>query len=166
MHDAEEAYPPGDIAAPIKSRAECTDLRYVQAGIRRVIVSRFGLGDELPQLVHDADQIMLATEARDLLASDWMPDGPEPQRHKLAHTWTAMQAELAFVARFQELHGDSVLPVLERLLPERWRDNGDDPLDNRYPTAYQRDDQIIMRVLLVELERCRHAFDNQPEIPK
>jgi len=157
MHDGEEAYPPGDIATPFKQHAASQVLVEVQERIRAAICSRFGLGDELPELVHRADRVLLATEARDLMAGDWMPADCEPQRHPLQLTWSPGQAELIFLRRFQELSdesdgaGDDVREALQHLLPPRWVEV--DSIENRYPPAHPREDAVIISMMLRELQR-------------
>lgn len=151
MHDAEEAYPPGDIAAPFKVHPLAEPLVEAAERIRAAVCSRFGLLDDLPDLVHQADRVMLATEARDLVASDWMPPDAKPQAHAIEHTWSPDVAELAFLLRFQALTDEPVLPTLRRVLPERWRVPPSPAPFNRYPDPYPRADGLIIRMMLDEL---------------
>lgn len=62
MHDAAEAYV-GDMTRPMKvTLGDC--FADVEEGVLRVIAERFGLPMPMPPAVHDADDRMLATEAR------------------------------------------------------------------------------------------------------
>lgn len=105
LHDATEAYL-GDLPRPIKlllpeyERAEDT--------MMRLIAGRFGLPWPMPPSVARADRLLLATEARDLMApppEDWGLDAaPLPGR---IEPWSAVEAERAFLRRFDELGGTS-----------------------------------------------------------
>jgi uncharacterized protein len=72
LHDAEEAFPPGDVASPTKVLPECEALRARGCQIRHLILRKYGLPPELPEAVRVADLRALATERRDL-----MPMRPE-----------------------------------------------------------------------------------------
>lgn len=67
MHDATEAYLV-DLPRPIKKHSELG--RYfkpIEDGLWQAIALRFNLPQIIPQEVHDADNIMLLTEKRDLM---------------------------------------------------------------------------------------------------
>ncbi len=112
MHDAAEAYLP-DIASPIK------DSIYVDlepgmmipfASLERLllqaIANRFGLISDMPPEVKDADLVMLATEARDLMAPPPEPwsqiPGIEPDAG-IIKPWTPDEAEHQFRCRALEV---------------------------------------------------------------
>ena len=70
LHDASEAYAV-DLPTPIKRQV----VGYAEAEklIMNAIAEAFDLPENMPQIVKDADEIMLATEARDLMGNpqDW-----------------------------------------------------------------------------------------------
>ena len=66
LHDAAEAYL-GDLSTPIKR--VCPEFAELEAIIMRAVCDRFDLSPDMPGPVYDADQRMLATEARDCLRS-------------------------------------------------------------------------------------------------
>lgn len=69
LHDAAEAYI-GDVATPLKR--QLFDYAEIEQKVERAIADRFNLTLPMSAYVHRADQIMLATEKRDL-----MPDGDD-----------------------------------------------------------------------------------------
>ncbi|MCR4508897.1 phosphohydrolase [Pseudomonas sp. 32.2.56] len=71
LHDATEAYV-GDMVRPLKQHPSMHDYREIEYGIWIAICDRFAIDYTLPQAVHKADMIALATERRDL-----MPNHPE-----------------------------------------------------------------------------------------
>lgn len=70
LHDAAEAYLV-DIPRPLKMAPGLEYYRAYERTLERVIFRRFGLPDEIPAVVKQADQRLLVTEGRDLL-------GPHP----------------------------------------------------------------------------------------
>jgi hypothetical protein len=86
LHDAHEAYSGfGDVCRPAKGLSEVVPR--IEAGLDQVIAARFGFSPEFfsHELVKQADQVLLATEARDLMREPWQPatltwraDLPEP----------------------------------------------------------------------------------------
>lgn len=67
LHDAPEAYL-GDMVRPLKRGLP--EYKAVEDIVWKVILKRFGLEEVWPEVemfVHEADQVMLATERRDLL---------------------------------------------------------------------------------------------------
>lgn len=83
MHDAGEAYY-GDISTPMKiamGRYYGSSWGIIMDRIDSVIAQRFRLSDPMPDSVHHADKVALATEKRDLLGPcnfDWVIELPEP----------------------------------------------------------------------------------------
>lgn len=69
LHDASEAYL-GDMVSPLKHDPRLGEAyRAIEAKVQRVIHQKFGLGEvEHDAALHKADLVMLATEARDLMA--------------------------------------------------------------------------------------------------
>jgi 5'-nucleotidase len=103
LHDLGEAYL-GDMPRPIKlgfPAFEEAELRLV-----RVACEVFGLPWPMPAEVKQADDALLATEMRDLMApppEDWkLREAPLAGR---IEPWSAEEAELAFLARYRELTG-------------------------------------------------------------
>ncbi len=73
LHDASEAYL-CDVARPVKRSAGMEGYRAIEAKVEAVIAERFGLMHPLPEVVKQADEILLVTEARDLVPAfgpDW-----------------------------------------------------------------------------------------------
>lgn len=65
LHDASEAYL-GDIVRPVK---RSLPLAHVEDAIHRAISERFFLPWPMPEAVRHADEVLLATEARDFMAT-------------------------------------------------------------------------------------------------
>lgn len=77
IHDAAEAYI-GDVVSPVKRL--CPELYVVERRLLNVICDKLGLPRDMPASVLEADERMLATEARDLLIGDvsWCKAAPYP----------------------------------------------------------------------------------------
>ncbi len=103
LHDAAEAYV-ADLPRPFKRGMDL--YQQIEDNLLRVIVRHFGLPWPMPAPVRQADEIMLATEQRDLMAPP-----PEPwgiRAKPLPDTvvpLTAHEAERLFLQRFQRLTG-------------------------------------------------------------
>ncbi|TNF35165.1 MAG: hypothetical protein EP329_06525 [Deltaproteobacteria bacterium] len=103
MHDASEPYL-ADVPRPLKERLpeyHVAEDRFMQA-----VAARFGLPWPMPESVHHADTVLLATEARDLMGTDattWGIDvAPLPE---VIAPWSPTEAEAAFLALWRELGG-------------------------------------------------------------
>ena len=105
MHDASEAFLT-DLSSPLKRSGKFQDYVACERKLQQAICIRFGLPLEEPPSVKKADNLLLATEARDLLGplhSDWkLPVEPLPFT---ITPWTSDQAEDKFIKRFFELTG-------------------------------------------------------------
>jgi hypothetical protein len=66
MHDASEAYLL-DIPRPLKRLDSMDEYRKMEKRVMECICDRFGLPRKMPGEVHEADQVMLATEQRDIM---------------------------------------------------------------------------------------------------
>lgn len=111
LHDATEAYV-GDLVRPIKlyipEFIEMEDNVWETA-----IAPKFGLPAEMPQAVKDVDNLILVTEARDLLPDGanimkkWGIDVEPIDELDIARNgrdpWPPGEAEAQFLARFREL---------------------------------------------------------------
>ena len=110
LHDSSEAYL-GDVIRPLK--LVLPGYKEIEKKWERIIGRRFGLGDlltEMPDVIKRADNVMLATERRDLLS-----DGPGHRRWTLHETplpeklvpWSAQESEVRFLERFKQLWGQA-----------------------------------------------------------
>jgi hypothetical protein len=103
LHDAAEAYI-SDLPRPLKATAP--GFRAAEDRLLEVIVTRFGLAWPMPAAVAHADDVLLATEMRDLMAppaAAW-PLGATPLDETIVPVGFA-EAEQLFLARFAELGG-------------------------------------------------------------
>jgi hypothetical protein len=107
LHDAAEAYmadTPGALKALIPGFKE------IENGILDEIFHTFGLSPGIPPVIKTADNVLLATEARDLMAHDgedwrevlrdWNLHGAEPHSSKII-PWSAFRAEHQFLYWFK-----------------------------------------------------------------
>lgn len=101
MHDASEAYLV-DMPRPIKNVLQ--GYRDLETNLDKVIRAKFELPETMSKEVHWADNVMLATERRDLMPATatpwcWLPEpyGPkiDPMTPKDAQEW--------FLKRYNEL---------------------------------------------------------------
>lgn len=103
LHDASE-YVLQDIPRPLKLLPEFDFYRDAESRAMDVICKKFGLAPGMPYSVHEADNRMLATEARDLMS----PLHPEwrvmhaPYARRIAY-WPPDVAEVSFMRRFRAL---------------------------------------------------------------
>lgn len=109
LHDSPEAYL-GDWTRPLKIAMRETGLRgpdAIYTVIADVVSEKYGIDlNHLPREVKHADEVMLATERRDLMnhaPNDW-ETLPEPAGF-IVVPWSADVAERAFLARFRECMG-------------------------------------------------------------
>ena len=103
LHDATEAYV-GDLPRPIKQQLPA--YRQAEEELMRVIAERFGLSWPMPAAVVEADTVLLATAARDLMAPPPAPWGlgVEPLPERIV-PWEAERAEREYLACYEELAG-------------------------------------------------------------
>ena len=101
LHDASEAYL-ADIPRPIKSLLPGYKDREKQ--VMEGICNKFGLPIVEPPDVKTADNVMLATEMRDLMPNmdESPPDCPEPEEWNI-EPWHFDAAKKIFLQRFDEL---------------------------------------------------------------
>ena len=101
LHDVAEAYI-GDIARPVKQQFPA--IEGMEERLLRAAVERFGLAWPIPDKVGEIDEVLLATEARDLMEqppADWKLRA-RPLTDPIC-PMTPLQAEQAFLERFAEL---------------------------------------------------------------
>lgn len=100
MHDAGEAYLP-DIPRPIKQNMEYFQL--IENNILNIISSKFHLSPYNQNEIKKADEILLATEARDLMGDpqDWSST-IKPYKMKI-NPWIWRSAEILFLHRAKVL---------------------------------------------------------------
>jgi uncharacterized protein len=102
LHDASEAYLV-DIPRPLKRLPVFAPYREVEERLMRVIAERFDLGWPEPDVVKWADNVMLATEARDLMRQihPWNP--LPPPAPEVIQPWTSADAAVRFRALYADL---------------------------------------------------------------
>lgn len=105
LHDASEAYLV-DLPRPVK-RASEIGVAYTRAetAVMAVICDRFGLPREEPSSIKEADNVVLMTEARDIMMPPpvpWRESGIKPLPLSIM-TWTPVQAKRRFLDRFEDL---------------------------------------------------------------
>lgn len=101
LHDASEAYLV-DVPRPVK--ALLVGYREIEERVMAAVCVKFGLPIKRPESVHLADEILLATEARDLMKPSrvaW-PPMPRPLDERITPR-SAEQARVAFLNRFERL---------------------------------------------------------------
>lgn len=124
LHDAAEAYV-GDAVRPIKAdlyfwpvQGRCHAFEEVEAKIMRAIHEAFGLpaltADERAVIKH-ADNVALATEARDLMGDPQWPGLPEPMAPKVDPWRPGAPSRNAFMVKFNMLRGMTKKQALEAL---------------------------------------------------
>lgn len=104
LHDASEAYLV-DIPSPLKCLPAFAEYRESEEILMLAICVRFGLAPEEPPSVRRADEILLATEARDLMPfrpEHWSTLRAMPMS-EVIRPWDSMTAKARFLHRFEEL---------------------------------------------------------------
>ena len=101
LHDAAEAYL-ADLPRPLKH--QLAEYQAHEDRLLRSIAQRFELAWPIPAAVFEADDRMLATEARDLMAPPPAPWGLTalPLDDKIV-PWTSLEAERAYLGAFEKL---------------------------------------------------------------
>jgi hypothetical protein len=101
MHDAAEAYI-SDIPRPVKPML--MEFKAIENKILGIIGAKFNLGDPDYDAIRYADDVMLATEKRDVLlpGPEWGIKLPDPLPIEI-NPWPAGMAEELFLGRAREL---------------------------------------------------------------
>lgn len=101
LHDASEAYL-GDLAHPVKLL--CPEYKAIETRLEVAIAKKFGLKFPRPPIVKKADNIVVATEARDLKrAPKDIYHMPEPPASMWIHPVGFQAARTLFLIRYTEL---------------------------------------------------------------
>jgi 5'-nucleotidase len=103
MHDASEAYV-ADLARPIKMMPQMQSYRDMEAVVEKAIRAKYGLPKKMSPIVKRADEIMLRTEARDLmgpLQPGWI--FREQALPAVIKPWSADLAEYRFKEEYYNL---------------------------------------------------------------
>lgn len=100
LHDATEAYV-ADVPRPLKQ--SLPTYKDAENNVWRAIAARYGLGAELPAVVHEADNRILADEVQqNMKPMEWHNNHDDPLGVELQF-WTPAQAEHEFIAMFRFL---------------------------------------------------------------
>ena len=106
MHDASEAYL-SDLARPIKHLPEFQFYRDLENSLMAKIAARFEFDWPMSEIVREADNVLLGTEARDLI---YRPIDDWHLRYKMLdhriHPMTPDAADFSFRCLFHELRDD------------------------------------------------------------
>lgn len=109
LHDGHEVYPPGDQLSPTL-RYDCAETQAIRALSRRAadaFRTALGLPLVMPDIVKQADAVMLATEKRDLMPPELTGDDngrilPTPRPRRI-EVWDPEHARAAFFRRLSDV---------------------------------------------------------------
>lgn len=109
LHDATEGLGLLDMPRPVKHAPELAGYRAAERRLEAVIAQAFGLSEAMPLSVKRADDILLATERRDLMSRPHVPwvtgeTGATPMLAPI-EPWEPARARAEFLRRFDELTG-------------------------------------------------------------
>lgn len=99
LHDAAEAYTV-DVPRPLKRFL--VGYKEAEAKVMSAIAERFGLADEMPAVVHDADNRIIGDELANLVPMDWHAKHADPLGVELKY-WSPEKAREEFMATFDAL---------------------------------------------------------------
>ena len=101
LHDAAEAYV-GDMITPVKRHLK--EYQNVEDKILAAIAERFGMSLPWPKRVGEADKIMMATEARDLMSPGCLAKKgyPPPTTIKI-EPWSQLKARNSWLCEYHQL---------------------------------------------------------------
>ena len=102
LHDAAEAYVV-DVPRPLKRHL--LGYREIESGVHYAVCERFNIDPGMPASVFNADQVLLATEARDLMSrppNAWAPM-PDPLPDRILDPLPPYRAKDWFMQRFRAL---------------------------------------------------------------
>jgi len=104
LHDASEAYLI-DVPRPVKPAL--VGYKAAEARVMAAVCARFGLQLEMPAVVHEADDRIIADELVNLVPMDWHARHDDPLGVTLRY-WSPAEAEEEFLETFKALCGDRV----------------------------------------------------------
>ncbi|QIG68670.1 putative metal-dependent phosphohydrolase protein [Rhizobium phage RHph_TM3_3_14B] len=99
LHDASESYLV-DVPRPVKPYLD--GYKAAEAKVMAAICDRYELAHEMPAVVHDADNRIIADELANLVKMDWHGKHNNPLGVELRY-WSPEQAKIEFMATFQAL---------------------------------------------------------------
>ncbi|MBB2818965.1 UNVERIFIED_ORG: hypothetical protein GGD59_002210 [Rhizobium esperanzae] len=99
LHDASEAFLV-DVPRPVKPYLD--GFKAAEAKVMAAVTRRFQLQAEMPAVVHDADNRIIADELENLVPMDWHGKHNEPIGVRLRY-WSPEKAKEEFLATFQAL---------------------------------------------------------------
>lgn len=109
LHDASEGLGLVDLPRPVKHAPELAGYRAAEKRLEGVIARAFGLALVMPDSVKRADEVLLATERRDLMSTSVIPWSTREQAvdpmSLVIEPWAPARARTAFLDRFCELTG-------------------------------------------------------------
>lgn len=106
LHDASEAYLV-DLPRPLKDQEVFgAAYRRAEAHLMRTICEAFRLPEAMPESVRRADDVLLWTEARDLMDLEPPPEWRGERLSQTLRPLGATAAKMAFMARYYELTGE------------------------------------------------------------
>ncbi len=100
LHDAAEAYTV-DVPRPLKRHL--VGYKEAEAKVMAAIAERFGLADEMPAVVHDADNRIIADELVNLVPMDWHARYAGQELGVELKYWSPEKAREEFMATFDAL---------------------------------------------------------------
>jgi hypothetical protein len=109
LHDACEAYLT-DVATPVK--AFLSNYRALESVMWKAVAKKFGVPEQLPQVVKDADRLALLIEAKQLIpsgGSDWIEAQGVNIPNRTVDCCEPKLARYRFLKEFAELTNDAVL---------------------------------------------------------
>lgn len=100
LHDAAEAYTV-DVPRPLKRHL--VGYKEAEAKVMAAIAERFGLADEMPAVVHDADNRIIGDELANLVPMDWHARYAGEELGVELKYWSPEKAREEFMATFDAL---------------------------------------------------------------
>jgi hypothetical protein len=100
LHDASEAYLV-DVPRPVKPFL--AGYKDAEAKVMAAICDRYGLAHEMPAIVHEADNRIIADELVNLLPMDWHARYVGQELGVTLRYWSPEKAEEEFIATFEAL---------------------------------------------------------------